>query len=225
MGGLGRGGVMARRAEKSSAEMTAEQLVRLEKMLADRLAAPDREVMLIRERRTGVMVSMFGEDRPTKERLQHGRITAQPMKVGREMVTALRETETAATPLPKYRRENQIDDWQLKAGLVLHSAFIRAGLTTRVVSRYAERGNGGGNGWEDVSAQQVFARREYAAALNAVHYRFRPVLIHVCCLGFPASDWAAGNGVPGRSSGAVGVLTLRYGLDDLVDHYGLKKSG
>jgi len=208
-----------------NAEMTAEQLTLLEKMLAERLeaAAAKRDPMLIRERRTGIMISPAGEDGPTPERMKHGMFTGQPLKVGREVVTALRDEDSTATPLPKYHRENQIDDWQLKAGLKLHGDFARAALMSRVTGSYAERSDAKA-GWDDIGPAQQDARRSYVAAMDFVYPRFRPVLIHVCCLGFSAADWAISVGMTVRGGKSQGLLTLRYGLDDLVDHYGLKKS-
>jgi hypothetical protein len=213
-------------------EMTADQLARLERMIARRQAEAaaraalpkDREVLLVRERRTGIETSMFGEDGPTVWRQQHGRIAFGEFLVGNERVVAARDVDGNATPLPKYHREKLIDDLQFKGGLLVHAAFRRSAMLTRTTGRYQERTDAPG-GWDDVTPNQQDARVEYAAAMNFVHYRFRPVLIHVCCLGFTAQDWALGEGKSPTSAKSIGMQVLKYGLDDLVDFYGLKKTG
>lgn len=214
-------------------EMTADQLSKVERLIAMRqrqaaeaaakAARPrEREVAVQRERRTGIETAIYGDDGPTPERRQHGSIEVGEFLIGKERIVAARETGQAATPLPKYHREKLIDDHQFKGGLLLHAAFVRSGMSRRVTGRYDEKLDAGA-GWDDISAGQQAARAEYVSAMNFVHPRFRPVLIHVCCLGFTAQDWAIGEGRAAKAAKAVGLLVLRYGLDDLVDHYGLKK--
>lgn len=215
-----------------SASVTADVLAAVQKLIdgeereaameARRLAlvgpAPGPRV-IVRDR-NGVQVALLGDDGPTPERLRHAGGVQHGVLIGKEKVPAARVEDS--TPLRKYLRDKAITADQFRAGLFLHSDFMTAGIKPRVIGAYQERVSGSG-GWDNLSAAQSAARRRYVEAMAFVHYRFRPVLVHVACLGFTASDWAATTGRRGTTAQAVGMETLRYGLDDLAAWYRLIK--
>lgn len=197
------------RAEERTAAEQARQLA---------LLGPDP--MITERDRNGVQVAVFGDDRPTPERAIKAGEVRYGVLIGKEEVPAARVEDS--TPLRKYLRDKALDFEQFKAGLKLHSDFVTSGIEPRVISAYRERVGGGGS-WDDLSRSQMDARRRYVQAMAFVHHRFRAVLVHVVCLGNTASDWSASTGRRGSTAQAIGMETLRYGLDDLRAWYDLAK--
>ncbi|MFC3674674.1 DUF6456 domain-containing protein [Ferrovibrio xuzhouensis] len=211
--------------------LTSEVLERIERLMqveeakvaeqARRLALVGPEPAILMRDRNGVQVAMFGDDRPTPERVRHAGGVQYGTLVGKERVPAARVNDS--TPLRKYLRDKAITETQFGAGLRLHGDFHRSGIEPRVTASYCEKVGGRGQGWDDLGAGQSDARRCYVAAMAFVHYRFRPVLVHVVCIGGTASGWAASTGKRGTTAQSVGMETLRYGLDDLAAWYELSK--
>lgn len=216
--------------QPASAEVTADVLAKLDRLAqseereaADQarriaLIGPDPQPRIIERDRNGVQVATFGDDGPTPERVAKSGGMQYGVLIGKEEVPAARVEDS--TMLRKYLRDKAIGNEQFKAGLLLHADFITAGIEPRVISSYREAVGGKGS-WDMLSASQSDARRRYVQAMTFVHHRFRPVLVHVVCLGFTAADWALSTGRRGTTAQTVGMENLRYGLDDLMAWYDL----
>lgn len=214
----------------ASAEVTADVLAKLDRLAKTEereaaakarelaLVGPDIGPRIIERDRNGVQVATFGDDGPTPERTAKSGGMQYGVLIGNEEVPAARVEDS--TVLRKYLRDRAIIDEQFKAGLLLHADFITSGIEPRVISSYREPVGAKGS-WDELSASQSDARRRYVQAMTFVHHRFRPVLVHVVCLGFTAGDWAMSIGRRGTTAQTVGMETLRYGLDDLIAWYDL----
>lgn len=218
----------------ASTKVTADVLAKLDRLakVEERAAAedarrlaligPDLEPRILERDSNGVMVATFGDDGPTPERVAKAGSIQYGVLIGKEEVPAARVEDSSQ--LRKYLRDKAIDDTQFKAGLKLHADFFMAGIEPRVISAYREPVGAKGS-WDELSANQADARRRYVQAMTFVHHRFRPVLVHVACLGYGATDWALSTGRRGRAAIMYGTETLRYGLDDLHAWYELAKRG
>lgn len=214
----------------ASAEVTADVLAKLDRLAKTEereaaeqargiaLVGPDYAPRVIERDRNGVQVATFGDDGPTPERAAKSGGLRYGVLIGKEEVPAARVEDS--TMLRKYLRDKAIDGEQFKAGLLLHADFVTSGIEPRVISAYREPVGAKGS-WDILSASQADARRRYVQAMTFVHHRFRPVLVHVVCLGFTAVDWALSTGRRGTTAQTVGMENLRYGLDDLTAWYDL----
>ena len=216
----------------ASSEVTADVLAKLDRLAKSEeraaaeeargiaLVGPDYAPRVIERDHNGVAVATFGDDGPTPERAAKAAGIQYGVLIGKEEVPAARVEDS--TMLRKYLRDKAIDGNQFKAGLLLHADFVTSGIEPRVISAYREPVGAKGS-WDILSASQCDARRRYVQAMTFVHHRFRPVLVHVVCLGFTAVDWALSTGRRGVKAQAVGIETLRYGLDDLIAWYELTR--
>ena len=133
---------------------------------------------------------------------------------GRIVVHAIVVTQW---PLDRYAKREQIDPDQYDAGERLRKDWHRSGMMPRMTADLARETGLGGR--SEMTDEQVAAWQRYKRAIQTVGLILSPILVHVCCMGWPADDWAKSRGRPQGD----GIAALRLALDALCVHYGSKR--
>lgn len=143
-------------------------------------------------------------------------VAPQKMRVSKD--SAFPKRIATQRMIDRYFRANHINAKEWKAADSLWQLWCRAGLNTRVTAAYegfiAEAANNDGP-----FAARSEAAQTYLAAMSAVPYRCRGVVIHVVVCDWSASSWAVMRGKGRSDSEWYGLDRLRAGIAGLIGFF------
>jgi hypothetical protein len=175
--------------------------------------------ILVKDRKSGVLVDLDGEDCGTPELAQHGQLELEGDEEGGRHVRV-----TTQRAIDRYYVGGQLEDpkesdrgyWRWLAANRLHSDFYLSGFEAIAQSTLGgvnTRGSGGnGEVWTDTI---VAARQRYNGALKVVGAELQSVLVKVVCHDQTVPVIQVGR----RKSRGWGLVALRLALDLLIDYY------
>lgn len=192
--------------------LTDDAMERIEKAVAGNAAFKEASTARVRELLSGEKQRAKGEpDIGTQERAQHDEVVIEGTGTRHARVTTQHV-------LDRYLRRKEIDNRQHLAGLRALTLFQQTGLTPQVTARL-DAVPGGAAPWDDrVTERAALARIEWGEVMRALGARLSPVIVHVCCLGEPAGEWARARGYAKPEDG---LIVLRIALDTLGDYWRL----
>jgi hypothetical protein len=158
--------------------------------------------------------------------LSHGKAVLETRLVGLlDGAPLYADVNVAESPLSWLRSRaggEYLTAEEFDAGERLRADFTLAQLQPRMTVDWDRPfGSGGGNGTEDAAASALAARERVARALASAGPGLSDVLISVCCFLQGLEDSEKRLQWPRRSA----KLVLKFALQRLAAHYGLRASG
>lgn len=162
-------------------------------------------------------------DGPTLERVMKGDVVYREAHevTHRERVKGSRSV--LRSPFAWYCNRGLLSESQKFAGAKAIRLFIECGQPSRIIARYGERQSTESLDRVDrLTDDEAEARTLLTAALAAVGPTLAPVLVHVLLLSESAKSWAEQRGQRGASASLFGMRRLRWALDKLAKHFGVR---
>jgi|SRR5579883_2500340 len=161
-----------------------------------------------------------GRYSPSPYAVQHGhRVEVAPQKLRITKESGFPKRITPQRMIDRYYTGGHIEPKEWRAANRLWQLWCEAGLNPKMIGSYSPVVVQSSANPDRMFTGRVSATVDYLAAMSAVPYRSKGVVMHVVIMDGAASDWALMRGIRGSDSRAHGMSRLRAGLSALVAHF------